>query len=137
MEEALKQSNDINAALRRQIAERDAIINLTQQVAELMVRYDDIEQQDRKDSIKVFGHPEDGVETLETKLLMLMDENMQLDPPINPEEIEVAHRLGKPHPNLDNCRQMAKAPPAMMQQPMPLKLMLYHLPHPLPSGLER
>ena len=99
LEEALKQSNDINAALRRQIAERDATIgNLTQQVAELTVRYDDLEQQGRKGSIRVFGLPEDDGGTLETKLLKLMNENMQLDPPINPEEIEVAHRLGKPPP---------------------------------------
>ena len=99
LEEALKQSNDINAALRRQIAERDATIdNLTQQVAELTVRYDDLEQQGRKGSIRVFGLPEDDGSTLETKLLTLMNENMQLDPPINPEEIEVAHRLGKPPP---------------------------------------
>ena len=60
LEEARKQSNEINAALRLQIAERDDTIQrLTQQVSDLEVRYDDLEQQGRKGSLCVFGLPED------------------------------------------------------------------------------
>ena len=97
LEEAIKQANDINSALRKQIADRDTTIeSLTQQVSDLTIRYDDLEQQGRKGSIRVFGLPEDDSGTLETKLLTLLNDNMELDPPINREEIEVAHRLGKP-----------------------------------------
>ena len=65
LEEALKQSNEISAALRLQIAERDDTIQrLTQQVSDLEVRYDDLEQQGRKGSLRVFGLPEDDEGTL-------------------------------------------------------------------------
>ena len=67
-------------------------------MSDLTVRFDDLEQQGRKGSIRVFGLPEDDSGTLETKLLTLLNDNMELDPPINREEIEVAHRLGKPPP---------------------------------------
>ena len=92
LEEAIKQANDINLALGMQIADRDTTIeSLTQQVSDLTVRYDDLEQQGRKGSIRVFGLPEDDSGTLETKLLTLLNDNIEVHPPINREEIEVAH----------------------------------------------
>ena len=97
LEEALKQSNEINAALRLHIAERDDTIQrLTQQVSDLEVRYDDLEQQGRKGSLRVFGLPEDDEGTLEDKLIKLWNNHLELDPPITIEDIEVTHRLGKP-----------------------------------------
>ena len=92
LEEALKQSNEINAALRQQIAERDDTIQrLTQQV-----RYDDLEQQGRQGSLCVFGPPEDDEGTLGDTLIMLCNNHLELDPPIPIADIEVTYRLGKP-----------------------------------------
>ena len=91
LEEALNQSNQINAALRQQIAERDVTIQqLTQKVNDLEVRYD------RKGSIRVFGLPENDEGTLEEMLIKLWNVHLQRDPPISPVDIEVTHRLGRP-----------------------------------------
>ena len=97
LEEALNQSNQINAALRQQIADMDVTIQqLTQKVNDLGVRYADLEQQGRKGSILVFGLPENDEGTLEEKLIKLCNVHLELDPPISPVDIEATHRLGRP-----------------------------------------
>ena len=98
LEDALKQANDINQSLRRQIAERDVVIlKLSKRVDELEVKNDDIEQQGRKGSIQIFGLPEEGQSTLEQKILKLCKDNLKLvNPPIAPDDIEVCHRIGRP-----------------------------------------
>ena len=99
LEETLRQLNETNAALRRQIADRDEKIQkLEDRVAELEVKNNDLEQQGRKGSIRIFGLPEHGEGPLEQKLLKLCNEHLKLQPPICAEDIEVAHRLGKPPP---------------------------------------
>ena len=100
LEDALRQMNETNAALRRQIADRDETIRkLEDRVTELELRNDDIEQQGRKGSIRIFGLPEQGQGTLEQKLMKLCNDHLMLRPPIYEDDIEVAHRLGKPPPN--------------------------------------
>ena len=96
LEETLRQLNETNAALRQQIADRDnKIQKLEDRVAELEVNNDDLEQQGRKMSIRIFGLPEHGEAPLEQKLLKLCNEHLKLQPPICAEDIKVAHRLGK------------------------------------------
>ena len=70
LEDALRQMNETNAALRRQIAVRDETIR------KLELRNDDIEQQGRKGSIRIFAPPPppppppaQGQGTLEQKLM--------------------------------------------------------------------
>ena len=59
LEETLRQMNETNTALRRQIADQDdKIQKLEDRVAELEVKNDDLEQQGRKGSIRIFGLPE-------------------------------------------------------------------------------
>ena len=100
LEDALRQMNETNAALRRQIADRDeAIRKLQVRVTKLELKSDDNEQQGRKGSIRIFGLPEQGQGTLEQKLMRLCNDHLKLQPPICENDIEVAHRLGKPPPN--------------------------------------
>ena len=100
LEDALRQLNETNAALCRQIADRDETIRkLEDRVTELELRNDDIEQQGRKWSIRIFGLPGQGQGTLEEKLMKLCNDHLMLRPPICEDDIEVAHRLGKPPPN--------------------------------------
>ena len=113
LEEALRHTNDLNDALRRQIAERDARIEkLEGRVTDLELRNDDLEQQGRKGSIRIFGLPESDKGTLEEKVLRLCNDHLKLQPPIIPEDIEVAHRLGKPPPKpLPSQQQPAESSP--------------------------
>ena len=100
LEDALRQMNETNAALRRQIADRDETIRkLEVRVTELELKSDDNEQQGRKGSIRIFDLPEQGQGTLEQKLMRLCNDHLKLQPPICENDIEVAHRLGKPPPN--------------------------------------
>ena len=101
LEDALRQMNETNVALRRQIADHrdETIRKLEDWVTELELRHEDNEQQGRKGSIRIFGLPGQGQGTLEQKLMKLCNDNLILRPPICEEDIEVAHRLGKPPPN--------------------------------------
>ena len=92
---AIQQLTDQNSRLKQQNAEKDTIIsNLTEEVEALKTAADDQEQQGRKGSMRVFGLPEDTQGQVDEKILAMINNNLQL--PLTIEDIEVAHRLGKP-----------------------------------------
>ena len=69
----------------------------------LWERLDELERCSRKPSVRVFGIPETTHCTTDTKLLELINKNMKLQPPLEPGNIEVSHRIGKtPAPPNDN-----------------------------------
>ena len=97
LHDALQQNTAQIGILRAQLAERDDTIqNLQSHVQALEIKIDDLEQHGRKGSIRVFGLPEDSPGTLEDKLLSLFNDNVKVVPPLTLNDIEVAHRLGKP-----------------------------------------
>ena len=97
LKDALCQNTAQVASLRAQLVERDEIIdNLQSHVRDLEIKIGDLEQQGRKGSIRVFGLPEDNPGTLDEKLLTLFNQNMKMVIPLNLNDIEVAHRLGRP-----------------------------------------
>ena len=60
LSDALAQANATIASMSKRLDEKDnAIANLEQQVCDLDIRVDDLEQQDRRGSMCVFGIPED------------------------------------------------------------------------------
>ena len=125
LEDALRQMNETNAALRRQIADRDETIGkLEVRVTELELKSDDNEQQGRKGSIRIFGLPEQGQGTLERKLMRLCNDHLKLQPPICENDIDVAHRLGKPPPNPQPHDESNDPPPP----PPPQMLILEQMP---------
>ena len=84
------------ASLRAQLADRDATIErLKSHVSNLETKIDDLEQHGRRGSIRVLGLPEETAGTLDEKLRSLFNNNMELDPPLVVEDIEVTHRLGR------------------------------------------
>ena len=88
---------DQNASLKRQLADRDATIDkLNQEVDALKITIDDLEQHGRKGSIRVFGLPEDTPGQVDEKIMTLVNEHLKVRPPIALEDVEMAHRLGKP-----------------------------------------
>ena len=92
---AIQQLTDQNSRLKQQNAEKDTIIsNLTEEVEALKTAADDQEQQGRKGSMRVFGLPEDTQGQVDEKILAMVNNNLQL--PLTIDDIEVAHRLGKP-----------------------------------------
>ena len=97
LQDALQQNTAQIGILRAQLAERDDTIqNLQSHVQALEIKIDDLEQHGRKGSIRVSGLPEDSPGTLEDKLLSLFNDNVKVVPLLTLNDIEVAHRLGKP-----------------------------------------
>ena len=78
---------------------------MTRDIADLQIRYDDLEKQGRKGSVRVFGVPEITTGTADTKILDIINKQMKLEPPIFIEDLEVTHRLGKPPPTPDESEQ--------------------------------
>ena len=75
-------------------AKDDCIRALQDNVEELQTKLDDLEQQGRKDSVRIFGLPEVDPGTTDEKVIKLCNEWMKLEPPLALEEIAVSHRLG-------------------------------------------
>ena len=117
LEDAITGLNATNSALRKQVAEQDETISrLQHRVDELEIRCDDLEQQGRKGSIRVFGLPKEEEGRLEDKILRICNENLKLRPPVVPEEI--VHRVGRPpsqRPVPDDSREPPKPRPVLVK----------------------
>ena len=95
---ARKTTNDsINEMLHSDSKARDdKIAQLQEENAMLSERLDDLGQYSRKPSVKVYGIPESTNGSNDEKLLQLFNDGMCLSPPIQLEDFEVSHRVGKP-----------------------------------------
>ena len=104
LKKALNTANTEIKSMKSQLAEKDSTItSMACEIADLQVRNDDLEQQGRKGSVRVFGVPETTEGTTDTKILSVLNKQMKLDPPIVIEDLEVTHHLGKPRPPPDDA----------------------------------
>ena len=96
--------------LRHQLEAKDeATKKLTKQNQDLEARIDDLEQHGHRGSIRVFGVLEDLPGTTDDKILSICNENLQLDPKLSIEDIEVSHRLGNEPSQL--CERETRSDP--------------------------
>ena len=101
MMDAFNQSNVLVDTLRKQLEVKllEEVADLRSEVDCLKVMYDDLEQHGRRGSMRVFGVPEKHTTgTMDDKVLSLVNQHVKVTPPLVLEDIEVAHRLGKPPP---------------------------------------
>ena len=92
-------SAQIIATLKDEIRQRDVtILNLKKEIKSLQVKSDDMEQWTRRGSMRIHGIPIDTEGSLDDKLLTLFNTKLKMKPPIQLEEIEVAHRLPQGRP---------------------------------------
>ena len=96
------------ATLKEEVKNRDQTIQVLQgEVSQLHTRLDDLEQHGRRDSIRIFGLPEEAPGTTDEKVLKLVNGRMKLQPPLALQEISVSHRDGQQSDdgeNQDNTR---------------------------------
>ena len=86
--------HSLPACWKKESAEKDTKIKLlSSEVAKLKSAADDLEQQGRKDSVRIFGLPETGCGSADDKVLALCNKRMKL-PDLKLDEIAVAHRVG-------------------------------------------
>lgn len=97
--DALKHSNLLVDSLRKQLKDKESeVADLRSEVQALKVSYDDLEQHGRRGSMRIFGMPEHTTGHVDDKVLSLINDHLQVTPPLVLDDIEVAHRLGKPPP---------------------------------------
>ena len=87
---------------RQQLQEKDQeILTLKKTIADQQVQLDDLEQHGRRDSLRVSGIPEpeeyDGTDAA----VMSVCTAMKLDPPLDPKDIAVSHRVGRKVQGMD------------------------------------
>ena len=95
--EALSTANAEIKQLKSQMSEKDTTIRaLTKDIQELQIKCDDIEQQGRKGSIRMFGVPESTPGTTDNKVLSILNDNVKVTPKLTLDDLEVTHRVGRP-----------------------------------------
>ena len=96
--------------LKSEVADKGRTIQkLSADIEDLERKYDDIEQHGRKGSVRDFGIPANTRGDTDSKVLHVINEVMQLDPPISINDLEVTHRVGKPSLPSGQIDQPAKA----------------------------
>ena len=111
--EAVDQLVKTNQLLRQQLQEKDATTaQLQQRCKALENKADDMEQWTRRGSMRIQGLPETGQGQVEDKILSLCNQDLRMDPPLQLEEIEVAHRLPQPPGRADGMQRKQRGPPA-------------------------
>ena len=96
-DEAIAEMQRTLVTLHRDLKARDEkIAHLTQENIFLKDRIDDLEQYSRKSSIRVYGVSKHTTGSTDQKLLHLFIDVLKIAPPIQPDDIEVSHRIGKP-----------------------------------------
>lgn len=85
--------------LKTMLSEKDnKIDSLCAQVTVLEKKYDDLEQYSRRNSLRIFGIPEDtGGENIDEKIMTLINQDLEVTPPLTPDKIDRVHRIGPLH----------------------------------------
>ena len=82
--------------LRQQLQEKDQeILTLKKTIADQQVQLDDLEQHGRRDSLRVSGIPAPEEHDDTDAAVMSVCTAMKLDPPLDPKDIAVSHRVGR------------------------------------------
>ena len=98
-EEALSTAYAEIKQLKSQMSEKGTTIRaLTKDIQDLQIKCDDIEQQGRKGSIRVFGVAESTPGTTGNKVLSILNDNVKVTPKLTLDDLEVTHRVGRPPP---------------------------------------
>lgn len=83
--------------LRKDLRARDqTIAKMQETIGNLSAETDRLEQYTRRNSVRVAGIPEEIGEDATAKVLHLVNQDMNLDPPLVLSEIDRIHRVGKP-----------------------------------------
>ena len=85
--------------LKAEIARKDQeILKLKNTVVDLRSELDQLEQHGRRDSLRFTGLPENEAHDDTDKLILDVCSAIKIDPPVQPTDIAVSHRLGKKAP---------------------------------------
>ena len=74
------------------------MVNLKKEMVTLRAEHDELEQYTRRNSVRLTGLTEATNENVYDIVITVFNEEMEVSPPITPDEIDRIHRVGKPDP---------------------------------------
>ena len=81
--------------MRDALSAKDAeIADLKKTISVMSTQMDDLEQHGRRDSLRIAGIPESDNDDTDSAVLKISSA-IEVDPPVQPSDIAVSHRLGK------------------------------------------
>lgn len=84
------------AHLRNLLMERDQKIDaLTKNIEDMEIKYDELEQYSRRNSMRIEGIPETQGEDPYEVVVKLANETLNVDPPLSADDIDRTHRVGR------------------------------------------
>ena len=84
-------------SLKASLAQRDpTIVELREEIKRLREDHDALEQYGRRNNLRISGIPEQEQEDTTEAVMAIANGVMKLDPPLQPGDVEVSHRLPKP-----------------------------------------
>ena len=82
--------------LKHQLQQKDQeILDLKKTIVDQQVKLDDLEQHGRRDSLRISGIPEPAEHDNTDAAVLSVCESIQVDPPLQPRDIAVSHRVGR------------------------------------------
>ena len=82
--------------LKQQLQQKDnEIISLKETIVDQQIKLDDLEQHGRRDSLRVSGIPEPDEHDNTDAAVLGVCELIKVDPPLQPTDIAVSHRIGR------------------------------------------
>ena len=75
----------------------ETIQSLKQEVGDMAIKMDELKQYTRRNSVRISGVPETEGESCESIVLKLANETLHLDPPLELNDIDRTHRVGRPN----------------------------------------
>ena len=125
MAEQLK--NEI-VLLRKEVKEKDKqIVNLNSRIDSLESENDALEQYTRRNSLRLFGLPEQQGEDSVEVALNLMNQTLKVEPPIVMEDLDRVHRVGKKKAPDASSPEQPDSPPK--PRPIIVKFATYRARH--------
>ena len=116
--------------LRKELKEKnEQITKLQQRVSSLESENDSLEQYTRRNSLRVFGVPEEENEDTAQRALSLINQTIKADPPIAIEDIDRVHRIGRRESAAERSGANASAPAAPKPRPIIIKFATYRARH--------
>ena len=107
--------------LRKELKEKDQVISqLQHKVISLESDNDVLEQYARRNSLRLFGLPEEEGEDTATRAVSFINNTMQVEPPITMEDIDRVHRISKKKMTLTPSTSDSSSPSINDPKPRPI-----------------
>jgi hypothetical protein len=113
-------------SLKAELKIRDEkIAGMQKRIDELSAEADGLEQYTRRNSARISGIPENDNEDVTAKIMDVLNNDLELDPPLCLSEVDRVHRVGKPKPKPKPTSPGAESTPPPAPRQVLIKFATY------------